>query len=788
MGSNKLRLGVYAGFMALATVGLLLPTDAAASIDMSTMITLAWFVLGMIAMLVEVLIPRTQPNQERKSRPSAAISSHTFKLFPQVIDSAVGVAVAANIISVLYHLNQADTYQRASINYAWQWLGFGAIYFLTRRLGKDLAFAQSLLRGAFCLSIFLAIFALFQYQFVFKADQERYRKLSEPEKQRQLIVAGVTDPTEGSRERMLYESRLFTGEPFATLSHPNSLAAVLAVAVSGLLSFTIGSWRNLRKRAIFFAQAALLFLPMLLAILLTDSKAAWLSMIVSIAAIFVLPLVLQWSQRGFASLPRIAGTIGLLLFIGHFLFVLGLIQAPNSGSLPGSFQVRLEYWEATGNLIRDHFFLGTSPGNFQDTFSQYKLPEASETIADPHNFLFELWGTSGILAFSGVLIAVTLTLLCGIQSAFASRNSKTTHEQTTNETSPQTTVGSFFQVDWSEYGLLIGAMFLAVGYAFFVAMTFQNGFALDETAVGLLGSSLAFGLISHWDWSRQQVIRALIAGLLTWCAVMLMTGGVNSYGLGACLWIGMGLLVSLVSHAEFVPSEPNSNRSKSTQSTPNVTRTRLVSFALAALFGILAWNCQHLAMLPSIAGVDYYDQLARSRVLGPEVTGDVLARWRTVDPYSSDAEFLTASAALEVYVSSKDKSFWESSREHILRASQLRPRSSSLHRNAAEAFLFAYRTTNNREELDLAINFMAKANQLSPNEAISHLEYAQMLTVAGRINESQKEADRAAELDSINHHKDRALQSLKIGPPFVMSEKVSAKQLLNEIRIVKQNQ
>ena len=64
----------------------------------------------------------------------------------------------------------------------------------------------------------------------------------------------------------------------------------------------------------------------------------------------------------------------------------------------------LQYWQSSLRMIADHPWLGCGPGNFQDAYTQYKLPEASEEIADPHNFLLEIWATAGTpaaLALSG---------------------------------------------------------------------------------------------------------------------------------------------------------------------------------------------------------------------------------------------------------------------------------------------------------------------------------------------------------------------------------------------------
>ena len=61
-------------------------------------------------------------------------------------------------------------------------------------------------------------------------------------------------------------------------------------------------------------------------------------------------------------------------------------------------------------MIKDHPWLGVGPGNFQDYYTQYKLPTASEEIRDPHNFLLEVWATSGSFALVALCVAL---LVCG---------------------------------------------------------------------------------------------------------------------------------------------------------------------------------------------------------------------------------------------------------------------------------------------------------------------------------------------------------------------------------------
>ncbi len=64
-------------------------------------------------------------------------------------------------------------------------------------------------------------------------------------------------------------------------------------------------------------------------------------------------------------------------------------------------------------MIADHPWFGCGPGNFKSYYTRYKVPEASETIADPHNFLLEIAATAGVPAltlFLLIFVALVTTL------------------------------------------------------------------------------------------------------------------------------------------------------------------------------------------------------------------------------------------------------------------------------------------------------------------------------------------------------------------------------------------
>jgi tetratricopeptide (TPR) repeat protein len=79
------------------------------------------------------------------------------------------------------------------------------------------------------------------------------------------------------------------------------------------------------------------------------------------------------------------------------------------GRLPGgkSMLVRWQYWHAAAQMYADHFFAGIGPGNFANFYPQYKPAAASESVADPHNFVLAIltqYGPLGLIAFLAMIL------------------------------------------------------------------------------------------------------------------------------------------------------------------------------------------------------------------------------------------------------------------------------------------------------------------------------------------------------------------------------------------------
>src|SRR5262249_2918534 len=125
---------------------------------------------------------------------------------------------------------------------------------------------------------------------------------------------------------------------------------------------------------------------------LTRSRTAWLATGLGIAA----AIAVNWNLWQRARWLVISASAVAVLAVA--LLVLAAFCVVHFGPLNNAAQsllYRMEYWYSTDQLIVDSPLLGTGPGNFQEYYQTYKQPQASETVADPHNFILEIWATAG---------------------------------------------------------------------------------------------------------------------------------------------------------------------------------------------------------------------------------------------------------------------------------------------------------------------------------------------------------------------------------------------------------
>ncbi len=494
-----------------------------------------------------------------------------------------GKADAALLVLLLLHTISAIVMApygnaRAGLNVLWQWISFGVAFFLVRQLVSTRLQGRALAAGMIALAAGLSAYGMYQYAVEQPANRRYYRSASETEKRKMLRDLGLDD-SPNSPDRVGLENRLASVEPLGTFALTNSLAGFLVpwLLVAGAVCFLLPAEREARRRVL--AAIAIAGLLVVGCLLLTKSRSGYVA---ALAGVVLLAAAVA-RQRGPAWYRRI--DLRLPLAIGGSLVVLGVVLvtvAAATGGLdvkvlseaPKSVLYRIQYWQSTLAMIADHPWVGCGPGNFQDYYTTYKLPQASETVADPHNFLLEVWATAGTPA----ALALVAAMVCVVwhvwrigvseSAAVATASQSATHGGDSNSNAkpdsaprresaggrrrrtprkrrdarvvPTQAPRAWYLVAWrdSSLAILLGA--LAGGVLTYLCWTLDRR-SLAESAVRLaimvpVVAAVALALLTWVQRGRMAAWVPLVgAGALL--VHLLASGGIGFPGVAQSLWL-----------------------------------------------------------------------------------------------------------------------------------------------------------------------------------------------------------------------------------------------------------
>lgn len=136
---------------------------------------------------------------------------------------------------------------------------------------------------------------------------------------------------------------------------------------------------------------------MLIALALTKSLGAWLSLIGAITILFFISYN-EIKKRKLTLISFIICIISVLVFI----ILNRWDRLINLESSYNSITQRLNYWQTAIAVIKDHPILGIGPGNFQEVFLKYKIGLSTNTRY-AHNIFLQLWAETGILGLLGMV-------------------------------------------------------------------------------------------------------------------------------------------------------------------------------------------------------------------------------------------------------------------------------------------------------------------------------------------------------------------------------------------------
>ncbi len=480
---------------------------------------------------------------------------------------------------------------RPAINGAWLWVSFSIGTVALRRLVRTDGERRAVIAVMVSLACALSVFGI--EQFTVELPEMRRAYFENPDAA--LRAQGMWYAP-GSRERMLFEQRLQSTEPFATFALTNSLAGFLA---PWLVVGVACAWQARRDRA---AQTwswlgpLLSCLPIAACLLLTKSRSGILAVGAGVA-IWIL-----WQPNIVQRWRWLLSAVGAIAVAITAAWAIGGLDREVFTEAGKSLGYRGQYWRAAAQMIADHPLFGVGPGQFQDVYTRYKAPTASEVVADPHNLFLEVAATAGLPAL--LLFASIIPLAWHEARRRGNENSPFAASARTLPASAE---------DGSRW-ILFGALF---GFALAWPLGFlaYSGPSPNAFLVGLPVMLIALGLWHVWGTSANLDLRIPLIGGAVLVVNLLAAGGIGIPGVAGTLWLLFAIWLGPPMTSESTaPSRPG-----------------LFAGIMAGVFACLAIACYGSAYRPVILA-----QAARQQAIGePHRAEEHLLAAIDSDPYAT---------------------------------------------------------------------------------------------------------------------------------------------------------
>jgi O-antigen ligase len=423
-----------------------------------------------------------------------------------------GLAVFAGLAFLTAHT--VAHYQFPARLIAWEFLILLLIFGTVRRLATAPAERGNLFAALLATGVSLSAYAIYQYTVELPRLRATYasREALSEEVSRLNVQLSADDPRLNS-----WMERLQQNNVFATYAHPNSFAGFLALLLPGTLCWAFLCWRSERRLGWRVACSGLAALLVLIALGLTHSRGAILGSI--LAALLLLPFV---RLPGLFRRPAFLIGAPLVCFLVIGIAALTPAGAAGLGKARASLGLRGDYWVATTDMIRDHFFLGVGWGSFGRYYPRYMLPTAFEKILDPHNFVFEVWACGGIVAALALVSTLVAFYVAWVRQI----------RQTAFEDQPASTEVRV-EFYWGGVAGLILAFLLRAG-------DLGSGEILTEGVLSVVRAVIWFGVFAVFT-SLPQVGRHLLlsmgVGITGLLCNLLISGGIAQPSVAQPLWI-----------------------------------------------------------------------------------------------------------------------------------------------------------------------------------------------------------------------------------------------------------
>ncbi|HUT92713.1 MAG TPA: O-antigen ligase family protein [Thermoguttaceae bacterium] len=727
-GVDRWRPWLLGGLVALLVLRPLFPSESAALEGDGLVVVMLWIALAVFWLL-------------------GAIGRPWFRVRFGWTDAAVLLLIGWHTMAALWAANHGSP--RPALNMLWEWIAYGLSYLLARQLIASRREMRAVIVVMIALAVALAGYGLYQHLWELPATRAEFER--DPDAA--MRKAGLWFE-QGSREFELFRARLDTFRPMATFGLTNSLAGYLAPWL--VMAGGIGACAGLSRREWRTWLAVVVGgVPVGVCLVLTSSRSA------CGAAVLGLLLAGVFCRKGRETgaarplswrLPAaIAGAGAILVAVA---LVVGAVRAEVFSAAAKSLRFRVQYWQSTLRMIADHPVAGCGPGNFQDAYTRYMLPQASEEIADPHNFAMEVWATAGtpaMLALLAVLgcfgYAMRVSFPCELGANGVSpvrprehgQDARATHKPMGESSAPVSAGGH----DATRH-VLAGA---ACGFLLSVLVGQMSSAppSVVEVIPGvwapvvvLLGLPLAAAtVLLFWRWVDHGPLTPSLPaiGVVVLLVNLLAAGAMGFPGVVGTFWllVAMGLSLTEASRPFEVP------------------RSAGVAALAAAMAAAL--TCSATALNPVLRSQTAIRLAQRDLRHADQHLRDAAQ----ADPLAAAPQRHLAERAFGRWLEGRSPKAFEEFEASIEAALNLAPHSASTWRMCGDRYREAFEKRGFEAALPKAVFAYRRAVDLYPNDAPLRASLAITLRAEGDEAGFRRQAAIALELDEQTPHRDKKL-------------------------------
>jgi hypothetical protein len=690
------------------------------------------------------------------------------------IDMTLWLLVAGHVISALSVVITAGGDQRAALNMMWEWVGLGISYFLLRQILRGRSEGRKLLVAIVAASAVLAGLGVWQHyvsipqtaEIVDKQMMELTRLenatalgLSHDALRIQELRRDLRSVPQEEPARSLFLKRLrFSREPIGLFALANSFAGLLLPAFFLAAGLVMNVRRTGSARA-FFTTAVLVVLPLAFCLLLTKSRTAWVGLA---AGLFTWSLLRLRRDESPALKLKFVWGLSLILIVIGFFAVAGLsggIDREVISEAPKSLKYRLQYWTGAWKVIQDRPVLGTGPGNFRQHYLQYKAPESSEEISDPHNLVLDVWTSGGIVGVIGLMGFCLVGLRTLLAKNHTAINVPAIDDETkTDRSKKHNRAGTHPPRLRMSDPLMIG---VASSFVVVYCMGWLLNGDYDLRLVVLLMCWLVLSSVLAVQVRSVQLSSECLAGACVALLVHLLgAGGIEMPAIMQTLVV----LFALGTMRNSSEDEKISNDQRSLLVSQNRRKMFPVVLTVGGGCVLLFAYCLATSTIPVLnrnslltLGDTNWSERGKLR--------EAMAMYREaaeVDPFSPEPPERLAELSFQRWESLPEAS--ENDFKPVYQFSELAieldPYNVRHYRALGLRYLKKFVRTENSSDAARAVEYLSQAIERYPYNSRLRTELAVALNRSGRLTQSMREAEEALRLDKINHrekHEDKYL-------------------------------